>query len=159
MSLNNYATTIEFRPRPSVLLARLLLAMHGSAAIVVFLFVHHRAVMPVLLLLLAYSYYRNYRKHVLHKGSGAVRRIVWQGDGGWFLEDESGVMREASLRDSSYLHPRLVILNFDLVRAKGRRNVVLCPDSMDADTLRRIRSRLRTSNATDKSKSAGYTKA
>jgi len=160
MSDHEMTSTIEFKPRPSVLLARLLLAMHGLAVLTTLLFVHHRAVMPVLLLLIGFSYYRSYRKHVLHKGSRAIRRIVWQADGGWFLEDQSGVMREARLRPSSYVHPRLVILNFDLTRSKGRPSVVLCPDSMDTDTLRRLRGRLRTQGkiAADKSQDS-YTKA
>ncbi len=140
---------IEFKPRPSVLLARLLFVMHGSAALLVFMFVHHKFLMPVLLLLIAYSYYSSYRKHVLHKGSGAIRRIVWQADGSWFLEDSASVIREAELRPSSYIHPRLVILSFNFLRTKRRLNVVLCPDSMDHDTLRRIRSRLRISRPVD----------
>lgn len=152
-------STIEFKPRPSVLLSRLLLIAHGTAAFVVFTAVHHKVAMPLLLLLIAYSYYRTYRQHVLHKGSGAVRRIVWQADGTWFLEDESNVMREATLRPSSYVHPRLVILGFDFVRTKGSRSVVLCPDSMDTDTLRRIRARLRTSRPVQKAKQATSGKA
>lgn len=139
---------IEFKPRPSVLLSRLLLMAHGGAALIVFLMVHHKLLMPLLLLFITYSYYRAHRQHVLHKGSGAVRRIIWQADGAWFLEDEAGVVREAELRPSSYVHPRLVILSFDLLRIKGHRHVVLCPDSMDADTLRRVRSRLRTTQGT-----------
>lgn len=156
MSSSVSATTIEFKPRPSVVLARLLLAIHAAALLVVFLFVHHKLAMPVLLCLIGYSYYRNYRRHILHKGAGAVRRIVWQSDGKWFLEDDADVMREAELRPSSYLHPRLVILNFSLVRSKGRRSIVLCPDSLDIDTLRRIRGRLRTSTVARDSKQARY---
>ncbi len=146
MSLNDCATTIEFKPRPSVVLARLLFLVHGAAALVVFLFVHHKLIMPLMLLMIAFSYYRSYRKQVLHKGSGAIRRIVWQADGGWFLEDASGVVLESEL----HIHPRLVVLNFKLLRSVGRRSIVLCPDSMDCDTLRRIRSRLRTSHPLEK---------
>lgn len=146
--------TIEFKPRPSELLSRLLLIAHGFAAFVVFTSVHHKVAMPLLLLAIGISYYRNYRKHVLHKGTGSVRRIVWQADGAWFLEDESGVVREAQLRPSSFVHPRLVILGFDFIRSKGRRYLVLCPDSMDLDTLRRLRVRLRISQPVTKAKQA-----
>lgn len=149
MSEYQSGSTIEFKPRPSVLLARLLFAMHGSAALIVFLFVHHKIAMPVLLLLIVYSYYRSYRKHVLHKGSGAIRRIIWQVDGSWYLEDASGVVRASELRPSSFIHPRLVILGFNLLRTKGRLSVVLCPDSMDQDTLRRMRRRLSISRPVD----------
>ena len=146
------SSTIEFKPRPSVLLSRWLLIAHGLAAFLVFTTVHHKVAMPVFLLMIGYSYYRSYRQHVLHKGSGSVRRIIWQADGAWFLEDESGVVREAQLRPSSYVHPRLVILGFDFVRSKGRRHLVLCPDSMDMDTLRRLRARLRISQPLTKAK-------
>lgn len=159
MSLNGSVTTIEFKPRPSVLLSRILLAAHGLAAFVVFSTVHHKFAMPVLLLVIGYSYYSSYRKHVLHKGSGATRRIIWQADGAWFLEDEQGVMREAQLQPSSFVHPRLVILGFRFVRSKGRRSLVLCPDSMDVDTLRRIRARLRTGRPMGKTEEADPSKA
>jgi hypothetical protein len=97
----------------------------------------------MLLALVALSFYRNYRRHVLHRGRRAPRRVVCHGDGRWLLQDHRGEMQEARLLPSSYLHPRLVILNFTLRQRPRRRNLVLCPDSLDAQTLRQLRVRLR----------------
>jgi toxin CptA len=135
--------SLEFRPRPSRLLARFLLVAHALAAVVVLVSVPGRLAMAVLLGLVLVSFYRAYRRHVLQVGRRAARRVVCQEDGAWFLQDTQGVVREARLLPSTFLHPRLVILNFELCRCAGRRNLVLCPDSLDPQTLRRLRARLR----------------
>jgi hypothetical protein len=135
--------TLEFRPRRSKVLARFPVLVHAAAALTVLVFAKDHAMVAVLLLLVLASFYRNYRKHVLHLGSRAARRVVCQSDGAWFLQDPHGVIREARLLPSTFLHPRLVILNFKLKRSSGRRNLVLCPDSLDVQTLRHLRVRLR----------------
>lgn len=134
---------LEFRPRPSKLLARFLVIVHVAAALTVMIFVPGRLAMAVLLLLVAVSFHRAYRRYVLQRGSRAARRVVCQEDGVWLLQDTQGVVREARLLPLTFLHPRLVILNFELCRTSGRRNLVLCPDSLDVQTLRRLRARLR----------------
>jgi hypothetical protein len=80
---------------------------------------------------------------MLQRGAKVARRVVCRADGAWFLQDNEGALREARLLPSSYLHPKLVILNFALGSRAGKRNLVLCPDSLDAQTLRRLRQHLR----------------
>jgi hypothetical protein len=137
---------LDFKPRPSVLLARFLFAVHALAVITVLVWVPGRGMVAALLVLIALSLFRNYRRHVLHRGQRAPRRVVCGGDGHWLLQDQQGEMRPARLLPSSYLHPRLVILNFALDESPRRRNLVLCPDSLDAQTLRQLRARLRILN-------------
>jgi toxin CptA len=109
----------------------------------VLLWVPGRGLVAALLALVALSFVRNYRRHILHRGRRAPRRVICQPDGGWLLQDHHGQMQPARLLPSSYLHPRLVILNFALDQRPRRRNLVLCPDSLDAQTLRQLRVRLR----------------
>lgn len=137
------AGVLDFRPRASRLLARFLIAVHVTAALAVLLWVPGRIAVAGLLALVALSFYRNYRRHILHRGARAARRIVCQDDGRWLLQDHRGRMQEARLLPSSYLHPRLVILNFRLEQRPRRRSLVLCPDSLDAQALRQLRVRLR----------------
>jgi len=134
---------LDFKPRQSRLLARFLIGIHALALATVLAGVPNRLVMLVLLAVIALSFFRNYRRHVLHRGVRAPRRVVCQEDGRWRLQDHRGVMHEARLLPSSYLHPQLVILNFALDARPRRRNLVLCPDSLDAQTLRQLRVRLR----------------
>lgn len=137
------AHTLDFKPRASRLLARFLFAVHALATVVVLLWVPGRFAVAALLALVAVSFFANYRQHVLHRGRRAPRRIVCQGDGQWQLQDKHGEMLPARLLPSSYLHPKLVILNFALEQSPCRRNLVLCPDSLDAQTLRQLRAKLR----------------
>lgn len=135
--------TLDFKPRASRLLSRFLIMVHALAAVVILLWVPGRVAVAALLGLVVISFLSNYRRHVLHRGRHAPRRVVCQGNGQWQLQDRYGEMLPARLHPSSYLHPKLVILNFVLDRAPRRRNLVLCPDSLDTQTLRQLRARLR----------------
>jgi toxin CptA len=135
--------SLDFKPRASRLLARFLVGVHALAVLAVLLWVPGRGLVAALLALVALSFTRNYRRHILHRGRRAPRRVICQGDGRWLLQDHRGEMQPARLLPSSYLHPRLVILNFALEQRPRRRNLVLCPDSLDAQTLRQLRVRLR----------------
>lgn len=137
------AGTLDFKPRQSRLLARFLIGIHVLALITVLAGVPNRLAMVALLMVITLSFFRNYRRHVLHRGARAARRVVCQEDGRWRLQDHLGVMHDARLLPSSYLHPQLVILNFALDARPRRRNLVLCPDSLDMQTLRQLRVRLR----------------
>lgn len=135
--------TLDFKPRASRLLGRFLIGLHLLVAITVLLWVPGRFAVAALLALTVLSFFRNYRYHVLHRGRRAPRRVVCHADGGWSLQDTAGNMLPAQLLPSSYLHPRLVILNFMVEDSPRRRNLVLCQDSLDAQTLRQLRARLR----------------
>ncbi|MDX1496638.1 MAG: protein YgfX [Salinisphaeraceae bacterium] len=150
-------TCIELKPRPSHMLAMLLAGFHALVVVVVIWAVPYKPAMAALILLTVLSWYRAYRVHICHLGRHAVRRLQWQADGSWLLADEQGEMRPAQLLPSSYLHRRLVILNFRLRKSGRRRNVVLLPDSLDFETLRHLRVRLRTQAAAQQS--AGLNRA
>jgi hypothetical protein len=135
--------TLDFKPRASLLLACFLIAVHVLAALAVLLWVPGRVAVAGLLALVLVSFFRDYRRHVLHRGRRAPRRVVCRGDGRWLLQDHRGEMQSARLLPTSYLHPRLVILNFRLEQRPRRRNLVLCQDSLDAQTLRQLSARLR----------------
>jgi toxin CptA len=82
--------------------------------------------------------------HVLYLVPWAVREANWASDGTWHLTMASGDSVEARLLPSTYVTGPLLVLGFRcggwLARA---RSLVLLPDSVDADVLRRLRVRLR----------------
>ncbi len=143
MSSKEFAAALDLRPRPSKWLDRILLGFHALAAVVIIAGVPNRWWLAAALVLVAASAYWSRRVHVLRRSRSAIRRALWQPDGRWLLEDNAGVTGEAKLLPSSYLHPRLVILNFSLLRNRERRDLVLLPDSLDFNTLRQLRARLR----------------
>jgi toxin CptA len=134
---------LEFRPRPSRILARFLLAVHVAAAISVIYGAPGHIGTAALLGFVVISYYWNYRRHILMIGGRSPRRVICKSDGSWYLQDRDGEVRAAELLPSSYLHPRLVILNFRLEKSRRRRNLVLCSDSLDVRSLRQLRQHLR----------------
>jgi hypothetical protein len=137
------STATDLKPRPSRLLAWILGSFHVLVALVVLASVAYRPAAAALLLVTVWSWYRAYRLHCQYRGRQAIRRLSWLADGQWVLEDGSRQAQAALLLPSSYLHPRLLILNFKLVANGHRRNVLLLPDSLDAESLRQLRSRLR----------------
>ena len=84
-----------------------------------------------------------FRSQVLRKGAFALRAVELDGVNGWSLYTAKGVARDASLLPSSFVRPWLTVLNFSVGRF-GRRSVILLPDAVDGEILRRLRVRVRT---------------
>ena len=76
--------------------------------------------------------------------------MVWTASGQWLIVDPSGTESRADLRATSVLWPALVGLDFRL-ESGGRRSVLLLRDSLDQETFRRLKVRLRTEGLGDKS--------
>jgi toxin CptA len=96
----------------------------------------------LVLLSLGYSLWA----HVLLRAPWSVAEAVWS-EAGWTITTASGQSYDARLLSSTYVGVGLVILNLraGLLR---RPSVVLTPDSIDPEQLRRLRARLRLSAAT-----------
>lgn len=74
-----------------------------------------------------------------------VRRsvhLVWQGDDTWWWAEGTAAAVAARLLPDSYLSQPLIVLCFRLADGR-RRSLPLLADSLDADTLRRLRARLK----------------
>lgn len=140
MSLSGYAPTLCLERRPSLALASTLSVMHGAAVGVLWVLALPAWAQIVLTLGIGTSLLYALNEQALLRGKSAVKRLVWEKTGDWILE-RNGTQRRARLLGSSFVHPRLVILNFNL---DGRRtcSVVLSWDSVDAETFRRLRVRL-----------------
>ncbi|MGB5062377.1 MAG: protein YgfX [Candidatus Competibacter sp.] len=75
------------------------------------------------------------------RGGGFITRVELL-DGRWRLETGDGARYLARLT-GGYAHPGIVVLNFRL-ESGWRRSLVLLPDAVDSETLRRLRVWLRT---------------
>lgn len=143
--MNAYEDRLEFKPKPSRYLIWFLSLIHIGAAFAVIVSVPAKPLVLCLLVLLLYSFAFAWRRHVSHIGRYGIHRVVCEADGVWLLDNGRDEIHQARLLPSSYLHPKLVILNFVHVDDGRKRNLLLCPDSLDNDCLRRLRARLRFS--------------
>ncbi len=146
MSSPKSAPPLKVELRPSRWLASLILFAHGGAlAVLVPLALPIWALAPLVGLITGSLVY-TLKTHAMLRGPLTIRRVVWDSDNDWSLHAASGEQLAVRLLPGSYVHPLLVILNFELEappqRGARRRSIVLAKDSADATTLRQLRARL-----------------
>lgn len=149
MSLTRSEPPLHIEPRSSRQLALALLLLHGAAMVAVV-----NLAMPVWgLAALAgsviVSFYYTVNTHVLGRGESSVCALLWDAEGDWTVTSCRGQQWAAKLLPGSYVHPRLMVLNFAL-ESRGHRSVLLLPDSLDRNTFRRLLVRLRLERLKDK---------
>jgi hypothetical protein len=139
MSRSKFDTPLVLELRRSRYLIVYLLLIHGIALLALLfplrmpLIVQTGLFMLVCASLIVSLYRCNYRTHT---------RIVQDPQGEWRLLCDDGKDIPASLRPDSYIAVGLCILRFRF-EGGGKRNYIILPDMLDADTLRQLRVRLR----------------
>lgn len=83
---------------------------------------------------------------VLGRAPWSIRSALWNPDGSWTLTLVSGREIEARLSPATFVSTLGVSLVFVIGRLR-RRVLALGPDSLDTETLRRLRQRLRLQGA------------
>lgn len=135
--------------RPSSRLASAVLLVHGGALAILIPLALPPATLVALAAALLGSLTWLFPIHVSMRSAHAIRRLVWEPDGVWRLWTTNGNELTGNLLHTSYSHPQWVILNFQIEGQRRSRAVVILPDSLDRDTLRRLRARLRHARPTD----------
>jgi hypothetical protein len=133
---------LHLEPRSSRQLALVLLLTHGAAMAAIIQLPLEPWLMGGLAGSVIMSLYFTVKTHVQGRGRMAVWSLVWHADGEWTLLSEQGEELKARLLPATYVHPKLVLLNF-AVAGRGYRAVVLMEDSLDRATFRRLLVRLR----------------
>lgn len=105
----------------------------------------------ILLLVLVVQSYRSIKdKYYDFTGPGSVTGIYCSENDEWQLAMANGEVQKASLLSPYFVHPQLVVLAFKTGATRWhRRYVILVPDAVDPDSLRRLRVRLRLPQNTD----------
>jgi hypothetical protein len=80
---------------------------------------------------------------VVVRGARAVRRLSVQRDGAIEVESPSGMRRAGSLRPGCFVAPWLVVVRWRPEGARYDRTVLILPDMVAAEPLRRLRVLLR----------------
>ena len=141
MSSPSFDATIDLALRPSMRALQWLFVLHVvPVALLPFAM---RPGTPLMLLVGAFglSWLWLRRHPAFGFGKRALQRLTWQADGSWLVQDAEGRKAEAELLSSSYVHTRMLVLNFQL-KSGGRRTRVLLGDELEPDLLRRLRARL-----------------
>ena len=146
---------LVIKPRPSRLLAGILSAVHLITLFVL-------ALLPLslwILLLLSGAIVVNlgyvFRRHVLLRGKKAVTKLICDTEGSWKVLNGKSNELLAQLHPDTFVSRWLVILNLS-TNSTGNYSVVLLPDSLDQDTMRQLRVRIRLySTHGDSNRSAG----
>lgn len=153
MSSPKSAPPLKVELRPSRWLASLILFAHGGALVVLVPLALPIWALAPLVGLITGSLVYTLKTHALLRGPLTIRRVIWDSDNDWLLHAASGEQLAGRLLPGSYVHPLLVILNFELETPPSgtlggrqfnakRRSIVLAKDSTDATTLRQLRARL-----------------
>ncbi len=77
-------------------------------------------------------------KYFRHGNPGTVTLFGCSLDGQWWLDLGEAEQQPVELLPGSYLHPLLVVLDFGLA-AGGKKRLLLLPDMLGADEMRRLR--------------------
>ena len=142
MSRRTEMPSLTIRPGVSRRLALYLALVHGLSLVVVGLLPLAAAWRLLLGLGVLLSLVLGLGGPIWHRWPWDLAQAAWHGDGRWTLTLGSGREVEGRLLGSTFVSPALVVLNFRSGRWRTR-SLVLLPDNLDPDLLRRLRVRLR----------------
>jgi len=133
---------LRVRPGISWRLGIFVTSIHGFALVAVYMLpmtVLQRCALAVAVMLgLAYEF----AGQVMHRLPWSLCEAVWRPDGGWSLKLASGRELDGHLLPSTYVSPSLVVLRFRCGHLRTC-SLLLLPDNLQPDRLRRLRVRLR----------------
>jgi len=153
MSLNRYASPLQFEIRSSARLNVLTYGIYAGAMAMTGVSNLYFALKILTVLILAGTMWLNLVRNGTWKAplffkayTQRFRRAVWMDDGNWVLFNADGDESGAQLRSGCFVHPLLTIINLRLVDApwySRHRVIILTADNIDAENFRRLRVRLR----------------
>lgn len=146
MSLNNSASTTDITLRPSMRALQLLFVLHLLACGLLFFSMDPGQPMAAMAIGFAFSWLWLRRHPVFGYGQRAISRLTWHADGQWTLTEQSGLSSGAELKGNSIVHPRLIVLNFQLKDGSRRSRAILGDEATPA-TLQKLRARLAVPSA------------
>lgn len=143
MSSKKYAAPLILERRRSRLQAAVVIVVHGLALALLPTLTLPVWVTAPLAVAVLLSLTIILREHVLLNSKRSICRLVWDADEHWTIYFTHGVSVPARLLPGSFVHHSLVVLIFALETKRRRHALVLTRDSLDADTFRRLRVRLK----------------
>ena len=142
MSSTGFNTSLDLSLRPSVRAVVVLAMLHVAGIALAMLAGPPKWAGLLMALLFLLSWFSLRRHPVFGYGPKALNHLIRHAeDGRWTVESAGGARDDAELLGSSVAQSWIIVLNFRLEDGTRRSRAVL-GDELDADTLRRLRSRL-----------------
>jgi len=135
---------MSLRPRTSPCLAGFIIVSHLLAGMALFLSDIHGLARVLLLVFILLSCFHSSRKLIARSGARAITQADWLPDGSWRVVDGNGNAQQVASWTLILNTPALVILKFKIT-GHGAETLIICPDSMEPETRRRLRVRLTVS--------------
>ena len=146
---------IRLQPTFSRYLACWLVVLHLLTLLVVWLLQLLLLFKVTLSLLLLTCFIWQMRHHLLRSTRNAIKEVVLESDGSWWLIVNDGTKLQAELLPESFVKPWLVVLNFSAGWLFSTRSMILPPDSLDPEVARKLRIHLLQGGAVSQSGSIG----
>lgn len=134
------AVFLRLGPSPSLM--ALLCVVHGGAALCLLASALPPGFRLALVLVVAGVGVRGVLDHGVRRSARSIVLLVWDRHGQWRLARRDGRILDVTLLDGGFSHPLSVVLRF---RSDMGRHIplVIVPDMVDGEMLRRLRVRLR----------------
>lgn len=133
---------IAIEPSFSPKLAGYVVLVHLLAFLTVAVLPIPLPVGALLYVAIAFSLIYMYATHVLRMGPLALKAIALDPVSGWILYGARVTIKNARLRPESLVLRQLIILNFSIGWLRSR-SIVLTPDAVNSQQLRRLRVAIR----------------
>lgn len=143
MSSLKYAAPLYLKRHPSRPLGIFLTVTHGGGLLLLLWLALPGGLMGCLSLGICVSLHQSLRGQALLSSSRAIIEVSWDGEGVWRLRQRNGREWIGKLLPGYFVGPRLVLLSFVQRPWWRRASVVFLSDNIEAESLRRLRVRLR----------------
>lgn len=143
---------IRIKMLPSTWLTAALVISHGGALLILIIMVSLNLWIKLsVVLVIILSFLHCFYIYIWRKSSHSIVELVLNERDEWLLIRRDGQVLEPRLRSGTFVHPLLVVLPFQY--GWNFPTVILTPGTVDKDTLRRLRVRLRFQINSDNSQS------
>lgn len=137
------APSIRFELKPSAILAALLLILHGGAIIILFWISWPFWIKSSLILICIGDFILQWQRHARLSNKSSVTHFWLESNGTWNLQYQDGKVAMGVLQGDSVCTVYFVLLNFKIENKRWRTSIIILPDAMHKDNLRRLRVLLR----------------
>jgi toxin CptA len=141
MSSPSFDATIDLKLKPSMRGLQWVFVLHILPVGILPLAIKPGPVLAAVVGAFALSWLYLRRHPAIGFGPRGLKRLVWNADGTWLVEDNEGRKSQAALLPTTYVHPRLMVLNLSL-NSGGRRTRMILGDEAPPEILGRLRARL-----------------
>ena len=138
---NNFELPLFIPVRPSCWLVAVFYTAHIGAILALFASNIPLVIQSLIMAGLLVSLFHGHCLYIIQKNPASPVQLVLNQAGEWWLILSSGNTVPVVLKPMAFVHPLLVVLVFK--DGSAAYSVILTPDTVDPDTFRRLRVRLR----------------